>query len=269
MSSPPIVPPSAPSSPRADVECFRGLWKGGYHEGFPLDPVSESSYGPLGYMSVLHVIYLTCIRPYVGAETVALEIGPGRGAWTKSLLGAREVWCVDVLSAEETGFVEYVGRHSHVRYLQVEDFECRDLPDDHFSYLFSFGCLCHVPFEGVAAYMRNLYPKLRKGANAFVMVADYAKYRAALRDLDRLDVVRRGLRARLERRPFLKPLLGWLMPPRNVAPMELREDAAPSPGRWYDAGVGRTIRMLEECGYRILDPDVQTSHRDPIIHFTK
>jgi methyltransferase family protein len=254
----------------ADIESFRGLWPGGYHEGYPLDPGSESTYGPLGYMSVLHVTYLLCVRPYIRPETVAVEIGPGRGAWTRTLLGAQEVWCLDVLSEEETGFADYLGKPRNVHYLQVSDFECRDLPDDHFDYLFSFGCLCHIPFDGVSAYMRNLHPKLRKGAQGFIMVADFAKYRAALREIDRLDAVRRGMQARLARRWYLRLLSRWLARPRLIAePTELREDSTPSPGRWYDAGTARTCSMLEACGYRVLDPDVQVSLRDPVIHFTK
>lgn len=259
-----------PVTPAADVESFRNLWPGGYHEGFPLDPVGLSSYGPMGFMSVLHVIYLMCIRPYVKPDTIAVEIGPGRGAWTRTLLAAREVWCLDVLSPTETGFADYVGQPPNVRYLQVSDFECRDLPDDHFSYLFSFGCLCHVPFEGVTAYMRSLYPKLKPGAQAFVMVADFDKYRRALGNLERLDIVRREVRERLDRRPYLRPVGKWILPPRRMhEPTELREDAAPAPGRWYHAGTDRTCRMLEGCGYRVLDRDVQVSHRDPVIHFTR
>ena len=40
-------------------------------------------------------------------------------------------------------------------------------------------------------------------------------------------------------------------------------------GQWYDAGTERTCEMLEKIGYKILDPDVETIPRDPIIHFVK
>lgn len=264
------TPTDRSASRAADVDSFRGLWPGGYFEGSPLDPVGESSYGVLGYMSVLHVIWLTCIRPYVNERTVGIEIGPGRGAWTKTMLAARELWCLDVLSPEETGFRSYVGNPPNVHYLQVGDFECRDLPDAHFNYLFSFGCLCHVPFEGVTAYMRNLYPKLVPGAECFIMVADYAKLRRAFADMPRLNVVRRGMLARLGQAPLLGPIARRLFPERSAElPFNLRDDDTPAPGRWYDAGVERTCRMLEQCGYRVVDPDLQISHRDPIIHFTR
>src|SRR5207244_1174059 len=75
-------------------------------------------------------------------------------------------------------FWEYVGDAPHVHYLQVSDFSAAGLPDGAFDYLFSYDTLCHVSFDGIEAYVRNLRPKLRDGAHAFVMVADFDKYRS-------------------------------------------------------------------------------------------
>lgn len=72
-----------------ELRQFQGLWDGGYYEGDPLDPLSGSNYRQFGYMSILHATYLWCIKPYVAADTVALELGPGRGAWTRALLPAK------------------------------------------------------------------------------------------------------------------------------------------------------------------------------------
>ena len=63
------------------------------------------------------------------------------------------------------------------------------LPDNHFDFVFSIGCLCHVSFDGITAYARSLFPKLKPGANCFWLVADYDKYNRALADFDRLDIV--------------------------------------------------------------------------------
>ena len=72
-----------------EIASFEGLWKGGYYEGDPLDPLSRSTFGNYGYVSVLYATYLACIKPYITAETRALELGPGRGAWTKTMLSAK------------------------------------------------------------------------------------------------------------------------------------------------------------------------------------
>jgi hypothetical protein len=249
---------------RREIASFQNLWKGGYFEGNPLDPMGASNYGSLGYMSILHATYIACIRPYIKeGETTALEIGPGRGGWTRTMLKAKEVWCLDALSAEHNGFWQYVGRHPHVHYHQVHDFSCSDLPDDAFDYLFSFGCFCHVSFAGIEAYMENLWRKLRSGANAFVMVADYEKYNWAAQNQRALDV-----------RRALAPLAkiewdGSPLPGKGLKQLDVNEDQEPRPGRWYHAGLERTCRMLMGKGYEVVTPDVGVNFRDVVIHFRK
>jgi hypothetical protein len=62
--------------------------------------------------SSLFTTYVACICPYVGANTTALEISPGRGAWSKCILerGAKHLYAVDAAPAEHTKFWQYVGR---------------------------------------------------------------------------------------------------------------------------------------------------------------
>ena len=260
---------------RRELDQFNDLWKGGYFEGDPLDPLSKSSYGPFGFMSVLHATYLRCIVPYVGPHSRVLEIGPGRGAWTRTFvsLGAREVWCLDALSREHNGFDAYVGDVSRVTYIEVADFRCADVPDDHFDFFFSFGCFCHISFAGTTEYMRNIYRKLRPGANGFLLVADYDRYNAAIADrsLHLARVVhasRSGLIARLWNR-----VADWFIArkygEREFRPRNKHEPDTPHPGRFYHAGLDETCAMMREIGYEILSEDVGTVYRDPIIHFRK
>jgi len=156
------------------MSTFSGLWEGGYFEGDPLDPKASSSYGGLSYMSILHATYLVCIKPYLSHWDNALEIGSGRGAWTKCLLPFKTVHVLEVLPPEETHLYEYIGKQRHVFYHTVKDFSCIELPDNYFRFMFSFGCMCHIPFSGITAYARNLYPKLTDGSHCFWMIADYA-----------------------------------------------------------------------------------------------
>ncbi len=253
-----------------ELRSFQDLWSDGYFEGDPLNPMAKSSYGQLGFMSSLHATYLRCIKPYVTGESVALEIGPGRGAWTKSLLPSKEVYALDALPEAHNRFFEYLGHPKHVHYFQVEDFKCKMLPDDHFDFMFSFGCLCHVSFDGIREYALNIYPKLKKGSNCFWLVADYDKYNKAVSNLKDLSIWT-PMMPRSRRYSPLKWLFKFLMNrdrPQSRPACE-NESALPRPGRWYNAGIERTCSMLEEAGYQIVDPDVGTCLRDPIIHFVK
>jgi len=230
--------------------------------------MSKSGYGQLSFISILHATYLRCIRPYVNIRTVSLEIGPGRGAWTKALLPSKEVYALDALPEEHNKFFEYLGYPKNVQYFQVKDFKCEMLPDDYFDYMFSFGCLCHVSFEGIREYAVNVFPKLKRNSNCFWMVADYDKYNRAISNLNDLSIWSTLIPGSRRYLP-LKWYLLHLMKKEKLHCIKADENDDPKPGRWYHAGIERTCSMLKDAGYRIVDPDVGTCHRDPIIHFIK
>ncbi|MEW5816789.1 MAG: hypothetical protein AB1798_15515 [Spirochaetota bacterium] len=262
-------------SDKKTVEHFRGfseIWHGGYFEGDPLDPMGPSKYRRLGYISLLHAVYQVCIRPYIHPKTIALEIGPGRGAWTKGMLCAREVWCLDAKSRDDNRIDEYLGYPSNLVYHQVHDFSCSMLPDDRFTYLFSFGCLCHVPWDGICQYATNLYGKLKEGAEAFWMVADYEKRNEISRNFYRYDVHFRTLPSRVFR------VLEWwnrwdsgrYWGPDNEPPLDKESDALQgNPGRWYHSGAARTAEMLRRIGYHVVSEDIGLLPRDALLHFRK
>lgn len=251
-----------------ELESFKNIWKGGYFEGDPLNPMAKSGYGQLGFISTLHTTYLRCIKPYVNSATVSLEIGPGKGAWTRSLLPSKEVYVLDALPEEHNRFFEYLGHPKNVRYFQIKDFKCDMLPEKYFDYMFSFGCLCHVSFEGIREYAVNIYPKLKRGSNCFWMVADYDKYNSAISNLHDLSIWTAMMPRRRKYLP-LKWLFEYLMKKDTLQSIRPDENDQPQPGRWYHAGIERTCSMLKEVGYQIVDPDVGTCLRDPIIHFMK
>jgi hypothetical protein len=264
-----------------ELNAFQGIWKGGYFGGDPLDPVGKSTYGQLGFMSVIHATYLRCIKPYVNGDTVAVEIGPGRGAWTKALLPAREVYALDALPEEYNRFFEYLEHPKHVKYFQVADFKCAMLPDNYFNYMFSFGTLCHVSFEGIKEYAVNLYPKIKSGSNCFWMVADYDKYNQAVSRQNELNVCDHLAAYNLAVQTYpplmrwvLKRLIKkWILPSLAVEKIQPKtpdkDDNPKAGGRWYHAGIRETCAMLTDVGYSVVDPDVGTCLRDPVIHFVK
>jgi hypothetical protein len=184
------------------------------------------------------------------------------------LLSANEVWALDALPEEHNKFYEYLGYPKHVKYFHVTDFECAVLPDNHFNYMFSFGCLCHISFAGITAYAKTLFPKLQDGANCFWQVADYGKYNNAVNNLDTYGIWYNLPRERLGFFP-LKWLFKLLALTQKAPQVDDDLTDKPAPGRWYNAGIDRTCAMLSGFGYEIIDRDVGTLLRDPIIHFRK
>ena len=186
------------------------------------------------------------------------------------MMPAKEIYALDALPADHNGFYDYLGHPSHVKYIRVDDFSCSVLPDYHFDYMFSFGCLCHVSFEGITAYAQNLFGKLKSGANCFWMVADYAQ----LNDAGRL-VHRNHERLVDSLLPHSKL---WYIIRSRIAKYNAKHEKLvlaqdrnddPKPGRWYDCGKERAATMLESLGYEVLDQDVGTNLRDPILHFVR
>lgn len=260
---------------RQDKAVFHKEWEGGYYEGDPIDPMATSTYGVLGYMSVLHVTYLRCIKPYVRSDTRVIEIGPGRGAWSRTMLNAKELWVADVMSAEHNGFWPYVGKHDHVKYVQVSDFTLKDFPDNHFDFFFSFGVFCHIPVAGHEEYFANLRAKLKPGAQCFLMVADYDKYNAAWQNYESLGCHRPVLEMAKRSRPKWRrwmPSFWWEGEKHRQArtpKKDPKNDGDPTHGVWYHAGTKRTCDTLTKLGYTILDPDTGVLTRDPVIHFQR
>jgi len=253
-----------------EIQSFQGIWKGGYCEGDPLDPIGGSGYGRLGYMSVLHATYITCIRPYVSSQTKVLEIGPGRGCWTRCFLGAGEIWCLDALTAEYNNFWEYVGKRANIKYIVVNDFSCSAIPDDYFDFFFSFGCFCHISLEGIDEYMKNLYPKLKPGAHGFVLIGDYKKYNDMVDNKNAYDVGTKIFSDQGLINNVFRKIWNMIILMRPVKMDKINDvDDHPRPGRWYNYPTDDFCRMLRSAGYVVLDQDCGVNHRDPVVHFIK
>lgn len=234
---------------RKEIEVFVNsrLWSGGYFEADPTDISDPGTYNRLfpykgGMAGGPYICYAECLVPNIAKMHHVLEIGPGRGAWTKAILnlGAGHITCVDALSAEHNNFWKYVGKSEKITYHQISDCSLDEVDDDSIDFVFSFGVFCHIsPFVSYE-YFKNIYSKMHSGGEGFVMFADYDKYnvfagrRYLVKDDDFI----------LLRMPIV-------------------------PGRWYHMGIERLKETLIDLGYEVIKADVEVNKRDPIIHFRK
>lgn len=259
---------------QAELNSFKNVWFGGFYEGDPADP-AFGLWGLTSFIGVSHAIYLACIKPHVKMDSTVLEIGCGRGAWTKLMLGAKEIYCLDALPPEHNRFFEYVGRHEHVHYVTVSDFFMKEIPLNSIDFVFSYDALCHVSFAGISAYAKNLFPRMRQGAHGFWMVADYEKFNGFITRQDRLNT----LNCLLPRRKhplfgaglnwFFRRINRWNAKRYHLRALDLNENDQARPGRWYHAGQQRTCEMLERNGFTIVQADMGFDYRSPLIHFCK
>jgi methyltransferase family protein len=257
---------------------FQQAWEGGYFESDPRDPLGASSYGVYGYNSVLYTVYSACIRPYVNRETTVLEIGPGRGAWTKTILArdCRKIYAVDAASPEHSQFWEYVGRDPRVEHIVANDFSLSGIPDGAIDFFFSFGTFSHLTAGMCEQYVSSLAPKMRRGARGFVMIGDFDKYNRCIDNAAHLSIGR--ILTDQRRKVWLPVRFAYLFVWKLFrSRMDLervsksREEnlvAGPWPG-WYHWGVGPACTALQRAGFDVIEADVEVISRDPMIHFVK
>ena len=258
---------------------FSEAWEGGYYEGDPLDPMAESTYGVYGYSSSLYTVYLACIRPYVGPKTVALEIGPGRGAWSRAILSRHcaRLYAVDVAPAEHTHFWDYVGRDERVSYLVAENFELSDIPNASIDFLFSFGVFCHLRPQMCESYIQSLSRKMKTQANGFLMYADFDKYNHCLDNADSTSLKRFfDHQTRKVWMPVKWAYSAMWHSFRSKVDLERvsktrAHNLTDASGRtsWYHWGVQDACRAILNAGFEVVEPDIRAIGRDPITHFRK
>jgi ubiquinone/menaquinone biosynthesis C-methylase UbiE len=114
------------------------------------------------------------LRPYVTPESAVLEIGSGGGRWTRYLVAARRVVCVDInqeffplLSAKFPG--------APLEFYQSSGCELRGIDGDSIDFVFSFGTLVHIEPHDIRQYLDEIRRVLRPGAIAVVQYAEKSK----------------------------------------------------------------------------------------------
>ncbi len=125
-------------------------------------------------------VFLKGLLPHLREDSRVLELGPGRGSWTRAILthvARGEVQTADFQDVTPWLKPENYGGRLVCR--RVTDNTFRDFPDDHFDVFWSFGVLCHNNAEDVKEILANARPKLVAGAVCVHQYADWVKMEAS------------------------------------------------------------------------------------------
>ena len=137
-----------------EIKSFKNIWHGGFRSGY------DEKRGQKRLEDYLkHSLEGTSL----------LEIGCGGGQWSKYIYELnvfKEIYCVDVLSAEHNNFWEYVGEKSNnlIQYFHVDNFDLEQIPDNSIDYVFSYDVFCHISYSGISNYLKSLSIKCKKNA---------------------------------------------------------------------------------------------------------
>ena len=262
--------------PIGELKLFKHaeLWDQGFIDADPLDPVGWSSYTTTGFVSVYHAIYLACIVPYVAQGMVVMEIGPGRGAWTRALLhrGAERVYALDVQSLESNGIVEFLGdMSSRLDYIEVTDFEGRGVPDGAVDFFWSFGTFVHLSKPQQREYAQTISEKLKPGAHGFIQLADVYHWNKVVSSpsFHIHEVLSNHVSgvAGATVRQICSDCPAVVA--REMVDESVVDFNVPDPGRYFYVGTEWLAMELRAVGLEVIAASVLPSLRDPVLHFRK
>ncbi|WP_026072283.1 class I SAM-dependent methyltransferase [Nodosilinea nodulosa] len=118
------------------------------------------------------------LLPFLKPNSKILEIGPGRGSWSKAILQhipQGELHVVDFQNVESwLQPSRYPGRlYCH----QIEDSSAYDriFDDDYFDVCWSFGVLCHNNLDKIEDVLTQTIPKVKENGYAIHHYGDWEK----------------------------------------------------------------------------------------------
>jgi len=116
------------------------------------------------------------LAPYLKADSRVLELGPGRGSWSRailSLITKGELHTVDYVDVSK--WLEPSKYHGRLICRQVADNSFSELSDQFFDVFWSFGVLCHNNIENIEEILANAKSKMKPGAIAIHQYGDWNK----------------------------------------------------------------------------------------------
>jgi SAM-dependent methyltransferase len=166
----------------AELEWMRTTFAAGYDSGDILSPkpnpvrVREEALIGGSYRE----FFIKAVLPFLRPDSRVLELGPGRGSWTRALLEHvpdGEVQAVDLLDVSEWLDVSRYGGRLTLH--QVDGLDLSVVPDDHFDLFFSFGVLCHHGTEQIGRVLAEARAKVRTGGVAVHQYGEWNKMYAS------------------------------------------------------------------------------------------
>ncbi len=114
------------------------------------------------------------ITPYLRPDATVLEIGCGGGRWTKYLVGARKLICVDINDEFFEG-IQLRFPKANIQFHKSAGSDLRTIEDSSVDFVFSFGTFVHIEPERIRGYLSEVQRVLVGGGVAVVHYAEKSK----------------------------------------------------------------------------------------------
>jgi SAM-dependent methyltransferase len=163
----------------AGLNWLKTAFESGYDSGDILDPVPSST--RLRQEVLIGGSYAECFRkavlPFIRPDSVVLELGPGRGSWTRALLQHVPQGRVEAIDfADVSPHLQAELATGRLRLHRADDLSLSCVADGSFDFFWSFGVLCHHTIEQIGAVLRAALPKMKPGAVSVHEYGDWNKF---------------------------------------------------------------------------------------------
>ena len=218
----------------ANLEWLKNNFAHGYDSGEILDPVPSSTRLRQEVLiggSYRHAFH-QAVFPFLRPDSVVLELGPGKGSWTRAILEhvpEGRVETIDFVDVRQWLTPERFGGRLICHQVNDTSFSC--VPDGAFDFFWSFGVLCHHTIEQITEVLRNARPKMKRGAVSVHEYADWDKFFESGRMVNFPDL-----------------------------------PETPDTENWWPSNNARAMTAAaEDAGWKVLFPDLNLFKRDGII----
>lgn len=179
-------------------------------------------------------VFMKAIMPYLRRDAKVMELGPGKGAWSRAILSKIPHGELHVLDFQDVAkWLKSEQYHGRLYCHRVEDNSFSCVRDEYFDLFWSFGVLCHNNVGHIAEILKNALSKMKRGGIAVHQYADWRK----------LDSY------------------GW---ERGKTPLVFRN--MPDDEIWWPRNDKNTmVSIAKNCGWTVLSPDLDLVKRDSII----
>ena len=123
-----------------------------------------------------HEVFQRAIVPFLTSASTVLELGPGRGSWTRAMLSIvtrGAVHTIDYLDV--TPWLEPARYGGRLVCHRSRDNAFDAVADAGFDFCFSFGVLCHTNAGDIAEILANSRRKMKAGGVAVHQYGDWTR----------------------------------------------------------------------------------------------
>ena len=114
------------------------------------------------------------ITPYINSNSVALEIGPGGGRWTKYLLEFKKLYVIDPYQEILDELKKNYNKKNMV-FIKNNGTDFPRIPKKSIDFLFTYACFVHLEVKTIDKYLKNILKIINNNSKICIQYSDNDK----------------------------------------------------------------------------------------------